>query len=220
MRGYVSFLLVLAALAILVVLSNSYSNSKSVNFSKAISLERMEQLSLEAKRSMVSGAKYGALAGFLEYLGEVAASEGAEAFDPEKAKSRVRNGAYASMLLATSMSDPDYSFAFWCGEVSDERDLERMAQYSIESGSPQMCPSCQPIASPACKDYVDAEILADAKEAKFSLARVSLGSTNLGESPKIFGVTIYSQKFNSSKAAYIPTSENPFDTPYVYELSR
>lgn len=212
MRGYISFLLVLAALAILIVLANSYNNSKSVNFSKAIALERMEQLSLDAKRSMLTAAKYGAIAGFLEYLAELAATGGAKAFDPQKAKERVQEGVIASLALIGFSQEPDYEISLWCGEISGESELDEIAGRSLRNGAPQMCASCKPLS--LCKDFVDVEIIAGIQNADFAIANLGLGSRNLGGNPKIFGATIYSEKFNVSKVSYIPTSEKIFEIPY------
>ncbi|MEW6529072.1 MAG: hypothetical protein AB1391_04230 [Candidatus Micrarchaeota archaeon] len=222
MRGYISFLLILGALAILVVLSNSYNNSKSIDFSKAIALERMEQLSLDAKRNMLIAAKYGAILGFLEYVAELLGSETLYAFDINKAKEHIKSKVHAFILSVRSnqiASDPDYEFSFWCGKISDENDLGFIAEKSIRSGAPQMCNGglCWPISSPECKDFISVEIKPETK--KFSIVRVGLGSKNFGETPKIFGITIYSKKFNVSKVSYIPTSENVFQSPYVYETN-
>lgn len=217
MRGYISFLLVLASLAILIVLANSYLGSKTLNFSKAIALERMEQLSLDAKRSMLTAAKYGAIAGFSAYVEEVLGSEGALAFDPLEAKERVRQGVVSALALA-SMTDSDYEVSLWCGEIQDENELGALAESSLRNGKAEMCPSCKPLA--LCGDYIDMRIISDAKAGDFEFASLALGSRNLGESPKLFGATIYSKKFNISKASYIPTSEKIFEQqPYRFQAA-
>ncbi len=212
MRGFVSFLLVLAALAILVVLAHAYNNSKTVNFSNAIALERMEQLSLEAKRNMLTAAKYGAIAGFLGYLAEVAASEGMKAFDLLEAKERIRDGVIASLSLLDFSAERDYEIKMWCGEISSEGEFGEIAERSLVEGVTGTCANCKPIA--LCRDFVDAEVLADVQNGNFAIANVRLGSLNLGGNPKIFGITIYSEKFGASKASYIPTSEKIFEIPY------
>ncbi|MFA5077317.1 MAG: hypothetical protein WC488_02730 [Candidatus Micrarchaeia archaeon] len=212
MRGYLSFLLVLAALAILILLANSYTNSKSVNLSGAIALERMEQLSLDAKRSMLVSAKYGAMAGFLGYMAEIASTGGIAAFDPAEAKERVKDGAYASLLMFNPSYD-DFETSAWCGELG-ESEVGKIAEDSLLEGAPKMCLNCQPIQSPLCRDYINVNVLADPQAKTFSIADLSLGSMNLGGKPKLFGITFYSQKLNISKVSYIPTSEKIFEIPY------
>lgn len=214
MRGYISFLLVFAAFAIFVILADAYGNSKSLNFSKAIAFERMEQLSLDAKRSMLTSAKYGAIAGFLEYIREVINSGGIELFDPAAAKERIKDGVYFSLLLLNFFGEEDYQIALWCGEVSGESELNSIAERSLRDGAPKMCANCQPIVSPSCKDYVNVDIL-NIDENKPAMANLALGSENLGQNPRIFGLTIYSRKFNISKVSYIPTSEKIFEVPYL-----
>ena len=215
MRGYLSFLLVLAALAILTVLAVSYSNSKSLNFSKAIALERMEQLSLDEKRTMLVSAKYGAIAGFLAYLAETVGSQGAAAFDPNEAKERIKDGVYTSLLLIDFSTESDFQTVFWCGEVSSESELGALAEQSLRAGAPLICANCQPIQSPACRDFIDAEAGFNPSSGDFTIANLALGSENLGAKPKLFGVTIYSPKFNTSKVSYIPTNEKVFQTTYI-----
>ncbi len=212
MRGYVSFLFVLAALIIFAILSNSYNNSKSINFSEAIALERMEQLSLDAKRDLLIATKYGAIAGFLEYTAEATVSK---TFDIIQAKERVKRGVYTSLLFVNP-NYLNYESSLWCGEIPDETELGFIAENSIRLGAPQMCKLCQPISSPECKDFISVEIMEE-KE-KFSIIRVALGFKDLGEEPKIFGITTYSKKFNVSKVSYIPTNENVFEIPYIYEM--
>ena len=178
MRGYLSFLLVLAALSILIVLSNSYNNSKSTNFSKAIALERAEQLSMGIKRNMLTAAKYGAIAGFLEYCVEVAESGGLKALDPAEAKERVKFGSHSSLALAGFSPDEDFQVLMWCGQVESEGSLDLLAEQSLRAGMPLLCPGCQPIQSPMCKDFIEAEVSADGGSA--SITGLTLGSRNLG----------------------------------------
>ncbi len=210
MRGYVSFLLVLAALAILAILAGAYSNSKSLNFSKAIALERADQLSLDAKRAMLTAAKYGAIAGFAGYAAEIMASGGGQAFNPNEAKERVKDGVIASLALLDFAEEEDYEISLWCGEIAGESGLDSIAEQTLRAGSPEMCDACKPTS--LCRDYVDVEIISGS-----SFANLGLGSRNLGENPKIFGITIYSEKFNISKVSYIPTSEKIFKIPYAIE---
>lgn len=212
MRGYLSFLLVFAALTILVVLANSYINSKSMNFSKAIALERMEQTSLDVKRSMLTSAKYGAIAGFLEYVGEIIGSGGLKAFDPKEAEERVKAGVLASFGLLIFSENSDYEILPWCGEIASESNLDAIAVQTLKQGTPQLCPSCLPLSQ--CKDFIDVNILANFEQDDFAIADVRLGSHRYGEIPRIFGLTIYSAKFNISKVSYIPTTEKVFEVPY------
>lgn len=213
MKGYLTFLLVLAALAILSVLGTSYLNSDSMNLGDAISLEHAEQLSLEAKRSMLSAAKYGAISGFFAYVSEVLASRGAKAFDPAEAEERAKDGAQAALLLVKA-GDEDYEALLWCGEIASESELGKIAEDSLTSRSPQMCALCRPISS--CGDYLNIEMLWDLNAGEFALSRVELGSISLGETPKIFGATLYSSKFNVSKVAYVPTGENALGSPAYF----
>lgn len=210
MKGYLSFLLVLAALAALIVLADAYANTKALNFSKSIALERMEELSLDAKRSMLTAAKYGAIAGFSAYTVELAASGGIDAFDPEEAKERIRDGVLASLALL-DFSSEDFQVLPWCGEIGGEGELDSIAESSLRHGAPEMCANCRPL--PACKDFIDVETLG-LSELSPKMANLALGSENLGGNPKLFGITIYSAKFNISKVSYIPTSEKLFEIPY------
>lgn len=207
MKGYAAFLLVLAALAALAALAGAYGESKSLNFQKAIALERAEQLSLDAKRSMLLAAKYGAAAGFLEYLAEIAASGGAMAFDMQEARERIRLGAITSLSLVHA-GDVDFEASLWCGEIFGNSELNRIAESSLAQGKPLSCPTCRPL--PLCKDFIEVDVLSNS-----SFANLALGSANLGSTPRIFGITLYSQKFNLSKVAYIPTSEKIFEAPYT-----
>ncbi len=215
MRGYVSFLLVLACLAIFAVLAGAHSNSREVNFSNPIAQERMEQLSLEEKRGMLAAAKYGAIAGFSEYVGEVLASEGKEALDPEKAKERAQEGAIAAMALLAPQGQ-DYETSLWCGNIDSEYQLGALADSSLREERAETCPGCRPLA--LCKDYVDVEAILDLQKGEFTLAKVGLGSRNVGGSPKIFGMTIYSAKFNMSKVGYVPAGEPALESPYTLQL--
>lgn len=187
-----------------------------MNFSKAIALERMEQLSLDVKRTMLTAAKYGAITGFLEYSAEVYSTRGLSAFDPNKAKERIRERVITSFALVDFSQEQDFKISLWCGEISDKSELNEIAKHSLKNAAPERCANCKHIIM--CKEFVDAEIIADLENQKFAIANLGLGSRNLGESPKIFGITIYSQKFNISKVSYIPTSENVFEIPYFLFL--
>ena len=226
MKGYVSFLIVLAGLAIFLAFSNSYYYSKSANLSQPISLEKAEQISLQMKRGLLMSAKYGAIAGFAEYLAEVAGSGGTRAFDLSAAKERAKQGAYLSMSaisisalssefnISSPYASSDFEAVFWCGEVSSERELDRMALSSLNAGMAVKCEGCSTLGSPACADYINLGISQPQPDGVPSIASLYLGSEALGEKPKIFGITLYSKKFNISKVAYIPTSQNAFDAPF------
>lgn len=113
MRGYFTFLIVFAAFALLLSLTQLNLNSKSHNLSGAITTEKFYRVQMNAKEVVIESARQGAQKGFDAYAAthSLAACSNpetqAQCFRENEARASANAGALANMELLVAGSDFD-----------------------------------------------------------------------------------------------------------------
>jgi hypothetical protein len=194
-RGYVSFLVVLAALSLVAVLGALLSSTHSYSNEKAIEVARMEYLERNVKENVYESVSYGVKEAAMLYDATVppemrAVGERQEALE---------EGAFLALSSLGGYGwDEDYEVMVWCG-YAGERELEGLPAEMREEGRVMGCALCNSIGSPACREFV--HVAADDS--------VMLKGP---EPPNPFvegvvGVSVYSEKYGVAGVGVFPPSE-------------
>ncbi len=223
MKGYISFLLVFAAVVSLFSILAILIETNNYNQSKAIGIEQLYQQEMNLKEVVRELARQGAREGFLAYSIEVVKkvifSGGtltlSSAFNSDEAKSYIRNMVYAKLSMITLLTPTtkikDYDAVFWCSSsvVSSAQLLDaKEASFSSKTAAPcSLCTQVPDLLS-TCRNQIGVDVFG----LKFDDATIT--TDDIGRGDLIdgvvtvyldhFGFSLYSNKYNIVAVGYIP----------------
>lgn len=198
MRGYVSFLIVLAALSLFAALGFLLASSHSYSNEDAIGIARMEYLERNAKENIYEAASYGLRSAGAAY--DLATPP--EARTPQGREQALREGV---MLLLSKLGDyewdGDFEVLIWCGYTS-ESELDGLPEKMREAKGAKGCELCSEISNKECDSFVQ---IIQEPGADYVLLKGP-------EPPNPFvegavGVSVYSEKFDVAGVSVFPVSE-------------
>jgi hypothetical protein len=202
-RGYISFLIVLAALGLFVAAAALLAEPHSYSNEKAISVMRTEHIERNVKENIVQAASYGMRAGADAY--DLAVPP--EMRVPQEREAVIREAAYASLAqLGADLWDEDYEVQVWCGYTTSA-ELDALPKKMRDAGRVQACATCQSIASPMCSSFIQ-------------ITQVAPYGTGLEDSillkgPEppnpilsgVVGISVYSSKYDVAGVSVFPVGE-------------
>jgi hypothetical protein len=182
LRGYLSFILVLASLVLAFSLLDVHLALKSINFSKAVAVERTYGLQLNVKEAVAESARQGALDGFSAYD---------RAHDASSCRACLDHGCALMM--------PPACDGMKCAACFREDDARRAAEHEAEG-------KVAALSSHVFDDDFSVLISGFAPEARLRADRdakngFALDTVRLGEKLEII---LQSQKFGISANATLP----------------
>lgn len=149
MKAFATYLLLLAALPMLIILS---SPPPRPDYSASLSIEAAYYESAGLKDAILESVRLGAK----DAKGEYAARHAAGERDIDYAllsRQKIR-----SRLILLSESLPE-SMLLWCGKF-DSASLSDAAERTKRSKTPAPCEGCKPIASGECIEYIQFDAVA------------------------------------------------------------
>lgn len=198
MKGFFSFV-VLLSLVLVIIHSFSYNQlSKNFDSSTLISLERIYQLEMNLKESLLEGVRQGSIEAIQIYLLTTEPSS----FNLEEAKYYVKLYSYEKILSLDEMNFEDFEFFFWCGNPT-EYELKKLRKEILIFQELLLCSNCHSLDNYNCIDYLDVDFILDVEEDQLP----ELNSISIGNKNGFFGVSIYSKKFGLSSVFLIPKQE-------------
>ena len=223
MRGYVSFLIVLAALSLFAALGILLSSSHSYSNEDAIGIARMEYLERNVKENIYESASYGLRSAGMAY--DLATPP--EARTPQGREQALREGVVLALsrLGAYDGWDGDFEVLIWCGYAS-ESELDGLPKKMREDGRAEGCGLCSEISKKECDAFVQV-VQGGQVDAGSGLLGTGNGEVNAGswmpeagdyvllkgpEPPNPFvegavGVSVYSEKFDVAGVSVFPVGE-------------
>ncbi|MFA5412235.1 MAG: hypothetical protein WC350_02725 [Candidatus Micrarchaeia archaeon] len=203
MRGYISFLIVLAALGLFVAAAALLAEPHYYSNEKAISVMRMEHIERNVKENILQAASYGMHDGAVAYDALVPP----EMRVPQEREAAIRAAAYASLAqLGMDLWDEDYEVQVWCG-YTNGAELDALPKRMREAGGFRMCTACQPIASPACAPFMQIT-----QKVPYGTGMEDSILLKGPEPPNpmlegAVGISVYSSKYDVAGVSVFPTSE-------------
>jgi hypothetical protein len=198
-RGYVSFLIVLAALSLFAALGFLLASSHSYSNEKAMGIARMEYLERNVKENIYESASYGLRSAGMAY--DLVTPP--EARTPQGREQALREGVLLSLyrLGAYDGWDGDFEVLVWCGYAS-ESELDGLPKKMREEGKAEGCELCSGISNKECDAFVQ---IVQEPGADYVLLKGP-------EPPNPFvegavGVSVYSGKFDVAGVSVFPVGE-------------
>jgi len=202
MRGYLSFLLVLAILVGIFAFLAPFPALHASSDSRAIEAERTNAVSMNAKEALAESTSYWLRAS-------------ATAYDllPEPEKNPIERklaikagilGGWALLAAGEDQFGPDFEVKFWCGHITSRTKPEH-SKTMIAQGNASVCPGCYEIWNPICTEYIIVEQKDPAKDLDDNVHLTS--STHLGAGFGVVGASIYSPRYKTANLVYIPITE-------------
>ena len=207
MKGYFSFLLVLASVALILIYARVYSDTHALDFSELILLEKSHQDILNFKGAMIESIRTGGKSAFDDYSKThttaacLSPQTSKFCFKKDEAELAVRNGAYQS-LIALSGYPTQYQKIIWCGVRPDRFDLDNAVQSMRLNHKPLPCTGCIDVFS--CGSLINPKIIQNPAGDSYSLVSIILADPVNGLR---FGVSIYDKENDIAVASYIPAPE-------------
>lgn len=206
MRGYVSFLIVLAALSLFAALGVLLASPHSYSNEKAIGIARMEYLERNVKENIYEAASYGLRSAAATY--DLATPP--EARTPQGREQALREGVVLSLSELGDYGgwDGDFEVLVWCG-YAPESELDALPEKMRESGKAEGCGLCGRIDGPECAAFVQVV------QGSAGLEGMETGDYVLLKGPEppnpfvegVVGVSIYSEKFDVAGVGVFPVGE-------------
>ena len=206
MRGYISFLLVFASVAIILAVLSTTTRA-SINHAKEIELQKMYYLEIDIKDTLLGLAKQGANRGAKEYIAEqvekAAITETPLDIDIPELKKRARKAAFEDIQkMAAFEFDETYDVKMWCGFPTYNKELkEDFAQKMVDEKRALICNDCHDLTNELCEEFIWIETpTIDFENPLNSIVDLKLfkSSSKLA----VFGVSIYSKE--RASISYIP----------------
>jgi len=198
-RGYVSFLIVLAALSLFAALGFLLASSHSYSNEKAIGIARMEYLERNVKENIYEAASYGLRSAGMAY--DLVTPP--EARTPQGREAALEEGVMLSLSRLGDYDgwDGDFKVLVWCGYAS-ESELDGLPKKMREDGRAEGCDLCSEISNKECDAFVQ---VVQEPEEDYVLLKGP-------EPPNPFvegavGVSVYSEKFDVAGVSVFPVSE-------------
>ncbi len=205
MRGYISFLLVFASVAIILAVLSATTRT-SINHAKEIELQRMYYLEIDIKDTLLGLAKQGANRGAKEYIAEqvekAAITETPLDINIPELKKRAQKAAFEDIqkMAAFEFNEP-YDVKMWCGSPTFNEINKEFAQKMVEEKRALICNDCHDVTNELCEEFIWIETpTIDFKNPLNSIVDLKLfkSSSKLA----VFGVSIYSKE--RASISYIP----------------
>jgi len=198
-RGYVSFLIVLAALSLFAALGVLLASSHSYSNEDAIGIARMEYLERNVKENIYESVSFGLRSAGAAY--DLATPP--EARTPQGREQALKEGVVLSLSGLGNYEgwDEDFEVLIWCGYAS-ESELDGLPEKMRENGKAEGCELCSGIANKECGLFVQ---IIQEPGGDYVLLKGP-------EPPNPFvegavGVSIYSEKFDVAGVSVFPVSE-------------
>ncbi len=203
MRGYVSFLIVLAALSLFAALGLLLASSHSYSNEDAIGIARMEYLERNVKENIYEATSYGLKSAGAAY--DLITPP--EARTPQGREAALKEGVMLSLSRLGDYAgwDGDFEVLVWCGYASGS-ELDGLPKKMREDGRAEGCELCSEISNKECDAFVQVVqegIVPDAGD--YVLLKGP-------EPPNPFvegavGVSVYSEKFDVAGVSVFPIGE-------------
>lgn len=187
-RAFASFLLLLAALPIILLLP---SPARSPDLSGSIALESAYYNSAGIKDAIIASVRLGASDGRAEYLARVAAKD-----ETANLQEIVRTHVHARLAALSDSLPPDS--LIWCGPVDSEALLDNAGQTRAQK-SPALCAACAPISDSACADYISVDPVS------MEVWLENPAAMRFAGSPEGIGISSYADGIG--QASFIPNSK-------------
>ena len=198
MRGYVSFLLVLASLSLILYSAAALSATHGHSHSKAIALQRTGYLSMNVKESLSEAVSYGLKEGALLYD----AATPPEERTPQGREAALRAAAFASLSIFPLHSfDDDFEVELWCAYAT-ESELSALPKEMREKGAALAPSASNPLSSPLCAEFIQ---IVQEPGRDYAYLKGPLPPAPIAQG--IVGISIYSSKFDIAQVSYFPSSE-------------
>lgn len=223
MRAFLSFLIVFAAFAIILIILSASTSVRQLNLSKSIEIERSHAIQMNIKELIIESTRLGANIGLIEYLeGRIAEAKTLNKpvrINEEEARiaARKKSHEYLKNIIKPEFYDnsdvlygEDLETKIWCGFV-DGSSLDRTKNLIFKEKKTLVCDNCLDISDDKCEFYIHLNTTIDYKslenlEVGNSHSEISFyreSSVNFG----VVGISSFSKKFNIAMVSYIPTSE-------------
>jgi hypothetical protein len=200
MRGYLSFLLVLAIMAALFAFLHGLPALYSGSDYRAIEAERTYSVSMNVKEAIALSTSYWLRASAYEFDSTPREETGTEDVERELA---IRQGILEGWALLTGHEfSQDFEVELWCGQIS-ETTREELSRQMMENKGVALCPGCTSLDSPLCMEYIQV-IQGEPLAGNDS---VRLAAPSLPGRFGVVGASIYSPKYGTANVVYIPVSE-------------
>jgi len=198
-RGYVSFLIVLAALSLFAALGMLLASSHSYSNEEAVGIARMEYLERNVKENIHEAVSYGLRSSAAAY--DLATPP--EARTPQGREAALREGVLLSLTELGNYEgwNEDFEVLIWCGYAS-ERELDELPKRMRENGGVEGCELCSEISNKECDAFVQ---VVQEPGADYVLLKGPEPPNPCVEG--VVGVSVYSGKFDVAGVGVFPVGE-------------
>jgi hypothetical protein len=199
-RGYVSFLIVLAALSLFAALGMLLASSHSYSNEDAIGIARMEYLERNVKENIYESVSFGLRSSAAAY--DLVTPP--EARTPQGREAALREGVLLSLTELGNYDgwDDDFELLIWCGYAS-ERELDELPKKMRADGKAEGCDLCSEISNKECNAFV--QVVQEPVAGDYVLLKGPEPPNPFVEG--VVGVSVYSEKFDVAGVGVFPTSE-------------
>lgn len=209
MRGYVTFILVFFAVALLLLSLEALTNSDKTNLSQAIAFSRVSKIDLNAKDTITELAREGAKDGLNAYIA-VKVAEAAEKcadlvtcsppeFNERDAELAVNSAVYLKILKLENQSFANnVEVKFWCNNDVPS-DLSILKDSVLNSNSALKCQTCSSLSNPICSAMVISKVDTTGKLPVLEYVQLT-DSSRQG----IIGISIFDKQYKAVSIGYIP----------------
>jgi hypothetical protein len=207
MRGYLSFLLVLASLLLVIMLLVSAAALKDFSLSRAIAAERTYQLQMNIKEVVLEAGRQGAVQAFTTYsfthskdacIRKPMFTMNPDCFKDVEAMQQAKEGAYDRIKMLTAF-DPDYAILLWCGLPLTESEARNHSAKMITDSSLSL-----PFGRFVFFSLCDNSISVSLEPSQNPNSNPTLKRIVFGESGIVIGASVYSNKFGAASTSHIP----------------
>ncbi len=203
MRGYVSFLIVLAALGVFAAVAALLAEPHSYSNEKAIGIMRMEHTERNVKENIFQSVSYGMHAGAVAYE----AVTPPEMRVPQEREMAIREAAHLSLSqLGVASWGEDYEVLVWCG-YTNGMELDALPKRMRDGKGLEMCATCQPIMSPGCAAFMQVSQMAPYGEGLEDIIHLKGPEPPNPLLEGVVGISVYSSKYDVAGVAVFPPGE-------------
>ncbi len=228
MRGYLSFVLVLASVVLILSFVQIDLSSTNFDLSKAISAERTYQVQMNVKEAVIESVRQGGMEGFLEYdsthshqaclrycadMGVCTHPDtppcdsmmcGRECFRVSDAQMKAEESAIEKVVELSALGfDPDFEVLLWCGPEPMDFEARDIAERMKSAESLSACASCIPLTLASCGSALTATVRPGEIPDSYALESVQLAPR---AGAGVIGISVLSGKLDIASVSYLPQS--------------
>lgn len=211
MRGFVSFLIVFACIAIILLL---LSINPVVSHSNQAGLKKLNVLELDIKNTLLDLASSGANRAAREYIRErviEAAVRGVPpVFDISEIRRRARIAGYEEMrklIDLLGIGGQEFEVSIWCGYTNDA-EMAAVRDRMYRDKHAVICDGCLEIKNEECAGFINIDIKGMDPEGQLgAYAEVGFWKEQTGADGGVIGISAYSERYGIASASYIPVGE-------------